>query len=383
MATVTQLPGLVTGSVLPSLLDQAVTTTTASGDVVLRTAAASLLSTTLAPTILSRGALDFELDQLEFYDALAQRRDAAAAFVAPPRGVDVRVRRSPLPMWMGDRGRVDQVSFESPFEAVNPALRERYASHGRNRIARAQWWRHADRPRPTIVVIHGFMASPYLFNSAFFSLPWFFGQGYDLVLATLPFHGRRAGRLSPYSGSGFFGHGVAHLNEAVFQAVHDVRVLVDHLLVEEGVGQVGVTGLSLGGYTTAAVAAAEPRIAFAIPNAAVTELSSIIQLWWPAGALAKVGLGAVGMSFDDLRRGMAAHGPLNYPCAIDHHRRFVIGGLGDRLAPPEQSERLWEHWGRCKAHWYPGNHVVHVRRSEYLREMGRFLNAVGFREGLD
>lgn len=112
-------------------------------------------------------------------------------------------------------------------------------------------------------------------------------------------------------------------------------------------------------------------------------MSSLIQQWWPAGALAAKGLRTQGLGFDDLGRMLAVHSPLSYPAAIARDRLFVIGGLGDRLAPPEQSERLWEHWGRCKLHWYPGNHVVHVRRGDYLREMGRFLNTTGFRAGID
>jgi pimeloyl-ACP methyl ester carboxylesterase len=269
------------------------------------------------------------------------------------------------------------LSFESPFRTLNPALQESYQSHRRNRIARAQHWRHLDGPHPTIIVLHGFMGSPYAFNSAFFSLPWFYGNGYDVVLMTLPFHGRRADRVSPYSGYGIFAHGLAHLNEAILQAVSDVRVFVDHLL-DMGARRVGVTGLSLGGYTTAALAAAEPRLHFAIPNAPVTELSAVAKAWFPVGDIMERAIATQGVTPDDLRRTLGVHSALSYPPALAHDRLFIIGGLGDRLAPPEQSRLLWEHWDRCRLHWYPGNHILHVNRGDYLREMGRFLVATGF-----
>ncbi len=48
------------------------------------------------------------------------------------------------------------------------------------------------------------MGSPYLANGLFLSLPWFYRSGYDVLLYTLPFHGRRAERFSPFSGYGFF-----------------------------------------------------------------------------------------------------------------------------------------------------------------------------------
>ena len=52
---------------------------------------------------------------------------------------------------------------------------------------------------------------------------------------------------------------------------------------------------------------------------------------------------------------------------------LIITGLGDRLAPPEQAELLWEHWDRCAFHWFPGNHILHVSQPDYLRRMTRFM----------
>lgn len=372
---------IVTGAAPPSLLDQAVAATTASGDYVLRTGLASVISASALPAMLSRRAAAFEVEQLEVYAELAQRGDPTQVFVDPPGGVPIRAREVRPPVSLRGIGKMELLSFESPFEALNPAAREEFASHRRNRIARAQHWRHLDGHRPTIIVLHGFMGSPYLFNSAFFSLPWFYGHGYDVLLVTLPFHGRRAARTSPYSGHGYFGHGVAHLNESVLQAVSDVRVLVDHVLAE-GAGAVGVTGLSLGGYTTAALAVAEPRLHFAIPNAALAEMSSLIRSWFPAGQLLDAALRRQGLGLDDLRAALAVHSPLSYAPALPKDRLFIIGGLGDRLAPPEQSRMLWEHWDRPHLHWYPGNHVMHVNRGDYLREMGRFLQSTGFADHL-
>ncbi len=65
--------------------------------------------------------------------------------------------------------------------------------------------------------------------------------------------------------------------------------------------------------------------------------------------------------------------PLNYPPLVPKDRRLIITGLGDRLAPPEQAEVLWEHWDRCAFHWFPGNHILHVSQPDYLRRMTRFM----------
>jgi hypothetical protein len=52
---------------------------------------------------------------------------------------------------------------------------------------------------------------------------------------------------------------------------------------------------------------------------------------------------------------------------------MVIAGLGDRLAPPEQSLMLWEHWGRPELHWFPGSHVFHMGRRGYQEQIGELM----------
>lgn len=350
-------------------------------DLGLRTFAASIVGATLAPLGLLPGRLDVDLAELDFYVRLAEAADTAKSFPAPLPGHRVQATRAArLPNRLHG-ARVESLRFESKFRTVNPKVRDAYAGHTRNGIAHAQHWRHTDGPRPTLCVIHGFMGSPYVFNSAFFSLPWFFGQGYDVLLYTLPFHGARASRTSPYSGAGLFAGGISHLNEAMAHAVHDFRVFVDHL-ESQGVEQVGVTGLSLGGYTTALLATAEDRLRFAIPNAAVADMSTLIDSWFPANLLMRHVMPRRGIAADDFADAVRFHSPLTYPVRLPKERLLVIGGLGDRLAPPQQSELIWEHWGRPRLHWYPGNHVLHVNRGAYFRQMKEFFGEIGFLPGV-
>jgi pimeloyl-ACP methyl ester carboxylesterase len=358
-----------------------VTETSAVADIWLRTVAASFLTVAGAPWALSWAA-SRERAAHELYANLAEEAggDAARVFPRPDVRVNVQADRSAPVPFRRRQGRVEMVHFESPFVTVNPELRDRYAGHRPNRTAWAQHWRHKDGPRPTLCVIHGFMASPYWFNSAFFSLPWFYHHGYDVLLYTLPFHGRRQDRISPFSGHGFFANGFAHVNEAMFQAIFDFRLFVDYL---EGLGapMIGVTGLSLGGYTTALLAAVENRLHLAIPNCAVTDMGRLVmEDWWPTGQVLSLIAPRRGLPVDLLLRSLSVHSPLTYPRALPRERLFIVGGLGDRLAPPEQSSWLWEHWDRCKLHWFPGNHTLHVNRGAYLREMGRFFQATGFSE---
>ena len=349
----------------------------ALSDLGLRTAASTLIAATAIPFGFSPRRLRREREELEFYRELAEWRDPAASFPRPAVEVATKARRVVPLSFRPNDGRVEALHFDSTFVARNPAVRDRYAKFSHNRRAYAQYWRHDDRPRPTLCVIHGFMGSPYWLNAAFFSLPWFYGHGYDVLLYTLPFHGRRQSRLAPFSGHGFFAHGISHMNEAVAHAVHDFRLFVDHLLAR-GVPRIGVTGLSLGGYMAALLAATEERLFLAIPNAAVTDMSDVIAQWFPAGQLLDLVLRVDGIPRQDVADALAFHSPLNYPALLSNDRLMIIAGLGDRLAPPQQSQRLWEHWDHCDMHWFPGNHVLHFNQAAYLKDMGRFLQATGF-----
>jgi pimeloyl-ACP methyl ester carboxylesterase len=348
----------------------------AATDIPVRTGLASIMLGAALPWGLSPGARR-EPDRLRFYSELAETHDAGAVFRQPPDGVSVELSPPGPLSFRAPGGTVSRLSFDSPYEALNPDLRDHYARFTRNGKAWAQHWRHDDGPRPTLCVIHGFGASPYVLNSAFFALPWLYGKGYDVLLYLLPFHGPRRDVLSPVNGSGLFAHGPSHFNEAMLQAVHDFRIFVDHL-AQSGVTQVGVTGLSLGGYVSALLAAVEPRLRVVIPNAPVTSISRLMPSYFPAN----VGVLAASLVHRTSLRlaegAIAIHSPLNYPPRVDKDRLMIIGGLGDRLAPPEQSRLLWEHWDRPRIHWYPGNHLLHVNRGAYLRETRRFMAAVGF-----
>jgi pimeloyl-ACP methyl ester carboxylesterase len=349
---------------------------TAATDTLLRTAVASVLSVPMLTWALPQNIWR-ERARLGLYAELAERADASATFRAPAEDTPVTTLPAPRSAFVPRGARIEMLRFDSRFEAINPAVRESYAGFTENRTAWAQRWRHEDGPRPTLCVIHGFGASPHWLNSAFFALPWLFEQGYDVLLYVLPFHGVRQPKTVPFSGWGLFAHGIAHFNEAILHGVHDLRVFVEHLIAG-GVEQVGVTGLSLGGYIAALAAAVEDRLAVSIPNAPVASMDRLISQWFPAGVLVAAGTRVAGIDRDELDSVLAVHSPLTYEPLLARERRMIIGGLGDRLAPPEQSLLLWEHWSRCRLHWFPGNHVIHVNRRAYLKEMLSFMNDTGF-----
>ena len=293
----------------------------------------------------------------------------AAEIFAEPVPAGVRVRQG---HGLDDRGgRVELLDFDTPYTAFNPHLREEYAGHVNNAVARAQHWRHAEGPRPTLVVVHGFGASPAWFNVSFFDLHRVFRDGWDVLLYKLPFHGARRGDFAAINGIELFAHGMANFTEAMLHAVYDLRVFLRRL-EEQQSPRIGLTGLSLGGYVTALTAALEPRLDFVVPNSAVVDLPRVLRGWFPArqviGALRHLG----GISHETFRDAINITSPLSYPPVVPRERRLIVAGTGDRLAPPEQSLLLYEHWGEPRIEWFPGSHVLHLGRAAY-REAVRGL----------
>ena len=349
----------------------------AAADLGLRTAIASVVGAAMLPrvagAVLRPSDSRAEHEALRCYAELAAAKDPTVSFPAPTALPRVSSRpANPVAEWMA-HGRVENIKFASSFEAVNPAVRERRRGYERNNVVHAQHWMHDDGPHPTLCLIHGFMGSAYLFNGLFFSLPWFYRSGYDILLYTLPFHGRRAEKHSPFSGYGYFADGFSGFAEAMAQAVYDFRSVLDYLEYT-GVDRIALTGMSLGGYTSALIAGVDDRIQAVIPNVPVVTPESAFDDWFPANLLVRLGNRVTGTDAELMAGASRYHSPLNYAPLVPKDRRLIITGLGDRLAPPEQAEALWKHWDRCAFHWFPGNHILHVSQPDYLRRMTRFMH---------
>ena len=215
-------------------------------------------------------------------------------------------------------------------------------------------------------------------NEWFFALPWFYRTRCDIILFTLPFHGPRQTRFSPFSGHGFFAGGPSRINEAVAQSVFDFRIMLDWLQRERGVDQLGVTGLSLGGFIASMLASVEDRLAFSIPNVPVVSFADLVLEWEPIGVMLRAALRTMRLELKDARRLTAVSCPLTYKPVLPSERLMIVGGVGDRLAPPKHSRLLWDHWDRCRIHWFPGSHIIHLDRGAYLIEMARFMAGLGF-----
>ena len=360
------------------LLDRARITLAAAPDVAIRTLGGYAVASLAMPFGYHPRRLKQLQEDAHIYTLPAEQQDPTAFFRTPPEDVKITRHRPRPPYFRPRQGRCFDLQFESPYRPVNPRERKDYSRHRRNRVAHARYWRHEGQARPTLVAVHGFSADPYWLNEWFFELPRYFEMGCDVLLVTLPFHGRRKGLLAPFSGHGFFAGGIARMNEAFGQAIFDLRIFLDFLLKDQGAPRVGVTGISLGGYTAALLAAVDDRLAFSIPNVPLVSIADLVMEWPPISLATRGLMSTLDISLADIRRLVAVHSPLSYPVKLPTERLLIIGGAGDRMASPKHARLLWEHWGKPELHWFAGSHLVHVGRDAYHGRMRAFLDELNF-----
>lgn len=294
-----------------------------------------------------------------------------SAFFPEPPAPEIRATR------MAGRAGADHIielSFPSTYQPFLPQFREELASYPENLTARARIYAHRE-PRPAIICLHGWGGGAWWVEERAFPVAYLNRIGLDVVLFQLPYHGERTPRLSSRSGSLFPSQHVVRTNEAFGQAIWDLRGLA-HYLRDRGAPAVGVTGMSLGGYTSALWASVDDGLAFSMPMIPAVSMSALM---WRHGKTSPARRRAekVGISRELLDEVFAVHAPLTRPVKLPPERLLIVAGRGDRITPPDQAKSLWRHWGEPELHWFPGGHLAQVGRGDGFRAVRRKLTELG------
>jgi dienelactone hydrolase len=306
--------------------------------------------------------------------AAAERNRAAGILEDPRRAhpVPPALEKATLaPLHLAGLPAAEALTFESEFEPRDPEIRDAYLEAASNRVGSAVLFRHQGPARPTLLVVHGYgMGRPGL-DARQLDVPWLHeGLGLDVAMVLLPMHGRRApGRRS---GAGFLdGHPLA-TNAAFEQAVFEMRRMAGWLR-SQGAPAIGVTGMSLGGYTTALFASVERGLACAVPTIPVASLSRLLRSTWSEEQRAAAD--AVGFTPALLDAAWASHDPLRHRPQVAPEGRLIIAGQVDRICPPHQARALWSHWEEPSIHWFPGSHLARFPRADIRERQAAHLRA--------
>jgi hypothetical protein len=272
----------------------------------------------------------------------------------------------------------EHLRFESGYEPhEGEPGRERWLTYAPCRTAHAWVLRHRDAAdadgRPWLVCIHGYQMGTPLVDFGAFRPDWLHRRlGLNLLLPVLPMHGPR--RIRRVSGDGFLAGDLLDTVHALAQTGWDLRRLLSWIR-GQGATQIGVYGLSLGGYSTALLACLADGLACAVAGIPATDFARLSWKHGPPDSLRRAEEAGVGLGETlDLKKVVS---PLVLAPRVARDRRYIFGGSADQLVPPDLVRDLWLHWDEPRMLWYPGGHCTFgmhrpVRHfiEEALREAG-------------
>ena len=267
--------------------------------------------------------------------------------------------------------RYEHIAFPSEYEPwPDEPGRDRWLDYEANRTAHAYVLRHKDgEPRPWLVCVHGFGTGRATMDFPAFRAKRLHDElGLNLILPVLPMHGPRNADGRTISGAEMMSFDMMNSVLGLAQAAWDIRRAISWARAQ-GAETVGIYGLSLGGYATALTASIEPDLAVAIAGIPACDLPALFAHHCPPRLRRRaVEHHLLGRETADVHRVVS---PLALQPQVPRDRRFIVGGLGDRMSTPKQAYRLWLHWDQPEMAWYGGNHVGYF----WSREADRFVRS--------
>lgn len=296
--------------------------------------------------------------------ALLYETPSAEHYFRPPRVVSPSSRfvRS-----MPDGGSVVDLAWPSDYTPFLPDMAERY-DRAENRVAAVRLFRAA-HPRPVAICVHGYLGGHYGMEERAFPVSWFYKIGLDVALFVLPFHGVRGDPRK--SAPPFPGADPRMTNEGFRQAMGDLSDFVAWLR-SQGHPEVGLLGMSLGGYTTALAATLIENLAFGIPIIPLGSFADIARDQGRIGSSPE----QVAVQHAGLERIHRVISPLDRKPLLAPNRMLVIGAKADQITPIAHARRLAAHFGAPLDSWH-GGHLLQFGRSEGFRRIGRLLGELG------
>ena len=249
--------------------------------------------------------------------------------------------------------RFEHVSFPSVYEPPPGMVRAaEWRDRQGNHTAHAYLVRRDDRPRPWVVVIHGYSRGEPIDLHLMGAWHIHRSLGANVVFPVLPLHGPR-GRATNIDRFPSVDP-IVNLY-GLSQAVRDVRSVIAWIR-SEGATDVAVYGVSLGGHTAALLASLEPDLAGVVAGVPTSDFTALLvrSVARLDGEEAVEALGLLDDSVVTLNRLVS---PLTLRPLVAPERRYIFAAVGDRIANAEQAVALWRHWERPQIEWFQGSHV--------------------------
>ncbi|MEM7160348.1 MAG: hypothetical protein AAF799_46350 [Myxococcota bacterium] len=321
---------------------------------------------------MTRGELERAFAMLRIYTDPEVLADPDRLLAPPPRlpHVTSRWRRAVR------GGMHSHLVFDTPYRPVHRLYAAEYRRYDKLDTVHLFSWTHARPARGSILVTHGWGVGNKQIHEQEFGIPYLFRQlGLDVYFYVMPFHWLRRPSGTRFSGELHPSPNLMRTNEAFIQKVRELRSALRWIKARNP-APLGMMGSSLGGYTTALLASLEDTLDFAVP---VLPPASLADLFWAAGQGDPVlqSIEDMGMTRERFTKAWSLHCPLSYEPKVPWRGRFLIEAEGDALVTAPHTDLLWNHWGQPRRYSFSGGHILQVYRTDYHRELGRFLAGLG------
>ena len=251
----------------------------------------------------------------------------------------------------------DRLSWDSGFEPhPDEPGSDRWMAFEPNQTASAVVLRHPGGPRPWVIAVHGFcMGFPFMDFQGLQIARIYHELGMNVALPVLPLHGPR--RVTLISGEPFLSFELMNAVHGLTQTVWDIRRLL-HWVRDQEATSISLYGVSLGAYAVSLLAGIEEGFDAVVAGIPVSDFPGLFHHHSPRHIRARsIEHKIMGGAAENVYRVVS---PLSFDVQIPVCRRFIFAGYGDRVARPDQAQRLWEHWDKPRISWYAGNHVGYL-----------------------
>jgi hypothetical protein len=261
--------------------------------------------------------------------------------------------------WLGpQRVGYAEWTWHSAHPLIFKDVKHEYRSHRDNQTALLRTLNLRIKGKPMAILVNGFSSGHHLMERVAWPMREFFRQGIGVSLFALPFHGRRGHAFPPEWPQ----QDTAFTIEGFRQAIWDLQIAI-RAMRDAGASQVGVVGMSLGGYTASLLATVTSNVDFVlsyIPICSVPDVMNDNDLVPGTGDIQRT-------LYEGYREQLVPITPVCRMPQIEPERVSIISGQYDRLATVKHGQRLADHFG-TELIQFPGGHIVQNRRARAFRK---------------
>jgi len=285
-------------------------------------------------------------------DYRAYRASADDLFPSPGR-IDVKKR------WLAPhRVGFTEWSWQSIHPLLFQSIKHEYRSHRDNQTALLRTLSLRIKGKPMAILVNGFSSGHHLMERVAWPMREFHRLGIGVSLFALPFHGPRGHAFPPEWPQ----QDTAFTIEGFRQAVWDLQIAIKAMR-DAGASQVGVVGMSLGGYTASLLATVTSNVDFVLSYIPICSMPDVMN----DNGLVPGSGGTQRALYEGYREQLVPITPIFREPKVEPKRISIISGAYDRLATVRHGQRLADHFD-AELITFPGAHLVQHRRARAFRE---------------